>query len=253
MRTQKTTVSHAPDAPVRGALPRVARRRFLALSALALLLAAPFSTGVHAAESVVLAPAPVKAPAETGDTATLVVAGGCFWGVQAVYQHVKGVSSAVSGYAGGTKETADYSRVSNGDTGHAEAVRITYDPRVVGAGELLRIFFSVVHDPTQKNRQGPDVGTQYRSAIFVDDAAQRALATDYVAQLGASKVYPRPIATTIEPLSAFYPAESYHQDYLVRHPDNMYIVINDKPKVESLKRLFPQDFRETPQLVGARS
>lgn len=253
MRTHTIAVSHAPDAPAKAVLPRRDRRRFLAAAALALLLATPFATDVRAAESVVLAPAPVTAPTETGETATLVVAGGCFWGVQAVYQHVKGVSSAVSGYAGGTKETADYSRVSNGDTGHAEAVRITYDPRVVGAGELLRIFFSVVHDPTQKNRQGPDVGTQYRSAIFVDDAAQRTLATDYVAQLVAAKVYPRPIATTIEPLSAFYPAESYHQDYLVRHPDNMYIVINDKPKVESLKRLFPQDYRDTPQLVGARS
>lgn len=243
----------SPDAALRLDPPHRARRRLLAMSALAALLALPVATHARAAETAVLAPAPIAAPAETGDTATLVVAGGCFWGVQAVYQHVKGVTSAVSGYAGGTQATADYSRVSNGDTGHAESVRITYDPRVVGAGELLRIFFSVVHDPTQKNRQGPDVGTQYRSAIFVDDAAQRALAKDYVAQLDAAKLFPRPIVTTIEPLSAFYPAEAYHQDYLVRHPDNMYIVINDKPKVENLKRLFPQDYRDTPQLVGARS
>ncbi len=239
--------------PIASRRPLLPRRRFLILPALALLLAAPLGAGALAAEVATLVPAPARTAPEEGAQSTLVVAGGCFWGVQAVYQHVKGVTSAVSGYAGGAKGTADYDKVSTGTTGHAEAVRITYDPKVVSAGELLRIFFSVVHDPTQKNRQGPDVGTQYRSTVFVADPAQRALVADYVAQLGASKVFPRPIATTIEPLTEFYPAEAYHQDYLVRHPESFYIVVNDLPKVEALKRLFPADYRETPQLVGARS
>jgi peptide-methionine (S)-S-oxide reductase len=181
-----------------------------------------------------------------------VFAGGCFWGVQGVYQHVTGVTSAVSGYAGGDKRSASYDAVGRGDSGHAEAVRITYDPRQVSYGTLLQIFFSVAHDPTELNRQGPDVGTQYRSTIFPADGKQAEVAKAYIDQLNAARAFEAPIVTTIEPDRPFYPAEDYHQDYLTLHPNQPYIVIHDLPKLAELKRLFPTRFRDTPALVRPR-
>jgi peptide-methionine (S)-S-oxide reductase len=181
-----------------------------------------------------------------------VFAGGCFWGVQGVYQHVTGVTRAVSGYAGGNKGSARYEMVGGGDSGHAEAVQITYDPRQVSYGTLLQIFFSVAHDPTELNRQGPDVGTQYRSTIFPTDMMQAKVAKAYIDQLNAARVFAAPVVTTIEPDRPFYPAEDYHQDYLTLHPDQPYIAINDLPKIAELKRLFPDRYRETPTLVRAR-
>jgi peptide-methionine (S)-S-oxide reductase len=177
------------------------------------------------------------ATAKTEQTA--VVAGGCFWGIQAVFQHVKGVISATSGYSGGTAGTAEYELVSGGDTGHAESVKITYDSSQITYGQLLRVFFSVAHDPTQLNRQGPDTGSQYRSSVFYDSAEQKRIAEAYIAQLEKAKVFPRPIVTRVAPLKAFYPAEAYHQDYAAHHPDNPYIVYNDAPKVAHLRQQFP--------------
>lgn len=170
----------------------------------------------------------------------IVLAGGCFWGVQGVFQHVKGVQSAISGYAGGAANTAQYETVSTGETGHAEAVQITYDPKQVTLGQLLKIYFAVAHNPTELNRQGPDHGTQYRSTIFYQTPAQQQLAEGYIAQLEKAKVFKAPIATTLEPLKQFYAAEDYHQNYLKLHPNNPYIVINDAPKVAALQKQFPQ-------------
>jgi peptide-methionine (S)-S-oxide reductase len=205
-----------------------------------------------AAEAASIVPPPAAEPAPASSAPqTLVLSGGCFWGVQAVYQHVKGVESAIAGYAGGAQATANYETVSTGRTGHAESVKITFDPRVVSAGALLRIFFSVVHDPTQRDRQGPDFGAQYRSAIFYGDDSQMALAKNYIAQLGHSGGFKQPIATRVEPLNGFYPAEGYHQDYFVLHPTSGYIVMNDQPKVENLKRLFPELYSDKPKLVSA--
>jgi peptide-methionine (S)-S-oxide reductase len=175
-------------------------------------------------------------------TQTAVFAGGCFWGVEAVFRHVKGVRTAVSGYAGGSKQTAAYEVVSTGTTGHAESVQVTYDPSQITYGELLRIFFSVAHDPTQLDRQGPDHGTQYRSAIFVESADQKRVADAYIAQLTAAKAFGDPIVTQVVPLPAFYPAEDYHQDYLARHPNQPYIVYNDLPKLAALKDQFPSRY-----------
>jgi peptide-methionine (S)-S-oxide reductase len=169
-----------------------------------------------------------------------VLAGGCFWGIQAVFQHVKGVVRATSGYSGGDAKTAQYEIVSTGETGHAEAVKITYDPSQITYGELLRVFFSVAHDPTQLNRQGPDDGTQYRSVIFYGNDEQKKIAEAYIAQLNEAKVYPRAIVTRVVPLKAFYPAEAYHQDYFAHHPDQPYIVYNDAPKVVHLRQQFPE-------------
>jgi len=214
-----------------------------------LTILAPFHAG--AAERAVVLPAPAyDPPTASGGEQKLVVAGGCFWGVQGVFQRVRGVSRAASGYAGGAKETARYDKVSQGDTDHAESVEITYDPKAVSLGELLRVYFSVAHDPTQLNRQGPDEGRQYRSAIFVANAEQQKIARDYIAQLSEAKAFSAPIVTTLEPLKAFYPAEAYHQDYLVRHPAQPYIVYNDLPKVENLKSLFPSLYRERPALTN---
>jgi peptide-methionine (S)-S-oxide reductase len=181
---------------------------------------------------------------------TAVLAGGCFWGVQGVYQHTKGVKQVISGYAGGDRERAHYEQVGTGQTGHAESVQITFDPREISYGEILRIYFSVAHDPTQLNRQGPDYGSQYRSAIFYADASQQRVAQAYVAQLERAHVFSRPIVTRIDPLKAFYPAEAYHQDFLIRHPDHPYILVNDLPKIENLKRLLPQDYREQPVMTS---
>ena len=180
-----------------------------------------------------------------------VLAGGCFWGVQGVFQHVKGVTSAVSGYAGGDKETAHYETVSTGATGHAESVRVAFDPRSIGYGRILQIYFSVAHDPTELDRQGPDRGTQYRSAIFPTSAEQARIAKAYIAQLNDAHVFAAAIVTKIEPGRTFYPAEDYHQDFLTTHPAYPYIVINDLPKVETLKHLFPGLYRADPVLVTA--
>src|SRR6266700_4046930 len=171
---------------------------------------------------------------------TAVISGGCFWGVQAVFQHVKGVISATSGYAGGSSKTAEYEVVSTGETGHAESVRIVYDPSQITYGELLRVFFSVAHDPTQLNRQGPDEGTQYRSSIFYSSDEQRRIADAYIAQLDNAKAFPRSIVTQVAPLKGFYAAEAYHQNYAANHPHNPYIVYNDAPKVAHLRQQFPE-------------
>jgi peptide-methionine (S)-S-oxide reductase len=179
-----------------------------------------------------------------------VLAGGCFWGVQGVYQHVNGVTSAVSGYAGGMKGTAHYEAVGQGDSGHAESVQVTFDPRQITYGRILQVFFSVAHDPTQLNRQGPDVGTQYRSAIFPNSPEQARVARAYIAQLNDAHVFDKPIVTSIEVDRSFYAAEDYHQDFLTRHPTYPYIVVNDLPKIGELKRLFPDLYRPDPVLVG---
>jgi peptide-methionine (S)-S-oxide reductase len=173
----------------------------------------------------------------------VVFAGGCFWGVQAVFQHVKGVTDATSGYAGGAAETARYDLVSTGDTGHAESVRVTFDPALVTYGQLLKVFFSVAHDPTELNHQGPDEGTQYRSAVFFTTPDEKRVTDAYVAQLGRAKVFSDPIVTEVAPLRAFYPAEDYHQGYATRHPNDPYIVFNDAPKVAHLRQLFPDLYR----------
>jgi peptide-methionine (S)-S-oxide reductase len=212
------------------------------MSALFLLIAIVGVAACNAGDrptAAIPSPAVDDALATTKAQQTAVVAGGCFWGIQAVFQHVKGVTSATSGYSGGAAGTAEYERVSNGDTGHAESVRITYDPSQVTYGELLHVFFSVAHDPTELNRQGPDTGTQYRSSIFYANDEQKRIAEAYIAQLEKAKVYPRPIVTQVVALKAFYPAEAYHQDYATRHPDNPYIVYNDAPKVANLRQQFP--------------
>ena len=177
--------------------------------------------------------------ARAGGVQTAVLAGGCFWGVEGVFEHVKGVTRVVSGYAGGQADTATYEQVSTGRTGHAESVRIFYDPARISYGQLLKVFFSVAHDPTELNRQGPDTGTQYRSAIFYSSDDQKRVADDYIDQLQKARVFPRPIVTQVVPLKGFYDAEAYHQHYLDRHPDQPYIVINDLPKIAALKRQFP--------------
>ncbi len=177
--------------------------------------------------------------ATVGGQQTAVLSGGCFWGIQAVFQHVKGVISATSGYSGGSAKTAEYEIVSTGETGHAESVQIVYDPSQITYGELLRVFFSVAHDPTQLNRQGPDEGTQYRSSIFYSNDEQKRIAEAYIAQLDKAKVFPRPIVTKVVPLHAFFPAEAYHQNYATVHPNQPYIMFNDAPKVEHLRQEFP--------------
>jgi peptide-methionine (S)-S-oxide reductase len=183
--------------------------------------------------------------------AVAVFAGGCFWGVQAVFQHTDGVLQAVSGYAGGNQASAKYSLVSGGMTEHAEAVQITYDPRKVSYGKLLQILFSVVHDPTQLNRQGPDTGAHYRSAIFFANPQQKLVAERYIAQLDAARVYPAKIVTQLEPLKGFYAAEAYHQDYATLHPTQPYIAQFDRPKIENMRTTFPELFRKDPVLVNA--
>jgi peptide-methionine (S)-S-oxide reductase len=199
-------------------------------------------------------PAPAAdLPAGQAASDVAVLAGGCFWGVQGIYQHTKGVLGAVSGYAGGEKATANYNRVTSGTTGHAESVQITFDPRQITYGRLLQIYFSVAHDPTQLNRQGPDTGTQYRSAIFPQNAEQANVAKAYIAQLGQARVFDKAIVTKIEPDRPFYPAETHHQDFLTRNPRNPYIVINDLPKIDDLKRLFPELYRTEPVLVLSSS
>jgi peptide-methionine (S)-S-oxide reductase len=208
----------------------------------------------HSSEAaVVLAPPTIDEPVGATHQETAVLAGGCFWGVQGVFQHVNGVTKVVSGYAGGQASTAQYETVSGGQTGHAESVQITYDPTKVTYGRLLQIYFSVAHDPTELNRQGPDSGTQYRSAIFPANDVQKQVAQSYIAQLNKAHVFPAPIVTRTDALKGFYPAESYHQNYLTLHPDAPYIAINDLPKVENLKRLYPAFYRDQPVLLKVAS
>jgi peptide-methionine (S)-S-oxide reductase len=207
---------------------------------------------VAASDQGVVAPVPaVDEQTHTSQSETAVFAGGCFWGVQGVFQHVKGITSAISGYSGGDKSTAKYETVSTGTTGHAESVQITYDPGIVTYGKLLQVYFSVVTDPTTLNRQGPDHGTQYRSAIFFQNSEQKKIAQDYIEQLQQAGTFGRPVVTSIEPFDAFYPAEQYHQNFLALNPSYPYIVANDMPKIENLKRLFPSEYRDQPILVSA--
>src|SRR5499426_1758886 len=199
----------------------------------------------HAGEQAVVIPTPLfDNPKVSGPLQSAVLAGGCFWGVQGVYQHVRGVRTVLSGYAGGTRETADYRTVSRGTTGHAESVEIRFDPKEVSYGEILQIFFSVVHDPTQVDRQGPDTGPQYRSNVFYADDAQRNVAQAYIAQLDKTSLFGRPIVTRVDPLKGFYRAEAYHQDFLINNPHYPYIVINDLPKIENFRMLFPALYRD---------
>ena len=229
-------------------------RKLLALAGATVLSACTYLGSSVAAEKAVKLPPPATdmPAASQGARETAVFAGGCFWGVQAVFQHTNGVLNAVSGYAGGEKDTANYQAIGSGRTGHAESVQVTYDPKVVSYGKLLQIYFSVAHDPTQLNRQGPDHGTQYRSAVFYKDANQKQVTEGYVAQLDAAKVYPAKIVTQITPLTAFYPAEGYHQDYATLNPTSPYIAMFDLPKIANLKTVMPEVFREKPALVSAQ-
>lgn len=229
--------------------PLAERVRPLRLAALVLALA--LTAPIAQAQEGLTIPAPERdVMAAAGGLRMAVFAGGCFWGVQGVFQHVTGVQNAVSGYAGGAAETAHYNMIGRGNTGHAEAVSITYDPALVSYGQLLQIFFSAAHDPTQLNRQGPDIGSQYRTAIFPQDDEQAAVARAYIDQLNRTRLYEAAIVTTIEPEQVFYPAEDYHQDYLFNNPTQPYIVYNDLPKIEHLKRLFPAVWRDDPVLVA---
>jgi peptide-methionine (S)-S-oxide reductase len=232
------------------AVSRFARPGFLIALVLglgaSLRLSQPF-----AAEQPHSVPAPLVDERSDATSEVAVFAGGCFWGVQGVFQHVKGVTNALSGYSGGEKSTAEYETVSTGTTGHAESVKVTYDPRQITYGQLLQIFFAVAHDPTELNRQGPDTGTQYRSEIFVGNAEQAKIAKSYVAQLDKATAFGAPIVTKVDALRGFYPAEGYHQDFLTLNPNYPYIAVNDVPKVEALKRLFPDSYRQDPVLVSA--
>ena len=223
----------------------------IALTAIFALAKAPLT---QAAEPAVAIPPPaleMSAPPNSGPQ-TIVLAGGCFWGVQGVFEHTKGVTQAVSGYSGGKKETAHYEMVGTEQTGHAESVQVTYDPQQISYGKILQIYFSVAHDPTELNRQGPDQGTSYRSEIFFATPAQEQTARDYVAQLGGAHVLPAPIVTKIEALKGFYPAEAYHQDFLVHNPTYPYIVYNDLPKIAALKKVWPDYYRPDPVLLASR-
>ena len=232
-------------------------RGWLALFAATALLF-PLSGAIvdaRASEPAVAIPPPAldqTAPADA-PSQTVVLAGGCFWGVQAVFQHTKGVTEAVSGYAGGQKDTAHYEMVGTGRTGHAESVSVTFNPKEISYGKILQIYFSVAHNPTELNFQGPDYGTQYRSAIFYANDDQKRIAEAYIAQLDKAHVFSGPIVTKLEPFTGFYPAEQYHQDFAVLHPNYPYIVFNDLPKVDNLKRLFAADYRDMPVTVLASS
>jgi len=215
----------------------------------ALAIVAFVAVPTRAAEEAVVIPAPAADVTAADGLQTAVIAGGCFWGVQGVFQHTAGVVNAVSGYAGGNQMTATYEQVSTGTTGHAESVQIKFDPKKISYGKILQIYFSVAHDPTQLNRQGPDSGTQYRSAIFTTSDDQKKVAEAYITQLNAAKVYGKPIVTKVSSLQAFFPAEAYHQDYLTLHPNQPYIAYNDLPKVENLKKLFAANYIEKPTLV----
>ncbi|HEV7310648.1 peptide-methionine (S)-S-oxide reductase MsrA [Ensifer sp.] len=218
---------------------------------LAAAITAILATGslAPAQEPAMVIPPPTLDEKSSASTEVAVFAGGCFWGVQGVFQHIKGVKNAVSGYAGGTAATADYETVSGGKTGHAESVEVTFDPREVTYGQLLQVFFSVAHNPTQLNYQGPDHGTQYRSALFAVTDQQKKVADAYIAELGKTGAFPSAIVTQVSPFKGFYAAEDYHQDFLTRNPTHPYIVYNDLPKIENLRTLFPGAFRANPVLV----
>jgi peptide-methionine (S)-S-oxide reductase len=229
--------------------------RLMSVVAAGLLLLLAWHFGilrVHAEPAAVVPTPEVDNTPAPGAVQTAVISGGCFWGVQGVFQHVKGVKRVVSGYAGGERSTAAYETVSTGTTGHAESVEITFDPEQITYGQLLQIAFTVAFDPTELNRQGPDSGTQYRSEFFYADETQKRIATAYIAQLNAAHAFARPIATRVDPLHGFYAAEGYHQDYLYLHPSQPYIAMNDLPKVNNLRRLFPDLYLEQPTLVNAR-
>ncbi|KAA1176490.1 peptide-methionine (S)-S-oxide reductase MsrA [Rhizobium tropici] len=237
---------------IRSCSARVAR--FAGLTAVTVLLGgvALQFVGRASAEDARIVPAPsMDEKAGSSGTETAVLAGGCFWGVQGVFQHVNGVISATSGYTGGSKDAAHYETVSAGDTGHAESVRIVFDPHKISYGHLLQIYFSVAHDPTELNYQGPDSGTQYRSAIFPTSQSQADVAKAYIDQLNHAKAFDAAVVTKIEPARQFYAAENYHQDFLTTHPTYPYIVINDLPKIKNLEHLFPRDYRADPVLVTA--
>jgi peptide-methionine (S)-S-oxide reductase len=199
-----------------------------------------------------LPPPALDNPKAPGRMQTAVLAGGCFWGLQGVFEHVRGVRGVLAGYSGGSARTANYGDVGGGHTGHAESVQVSFNPAEVSYGELLQVFFSVAHDPTELDRQGPDVGMQYRSVIFYADDTQQRIAASYIAQLGQAQAFSRPIVTRVDALKGFYPAEEYHQDYYLKNPGQPYIVINDLPKIRNLKVLFPDDYRDKPVMVGAR-
>jgi peptide-methionine (S)-S-oxide reductase len=232
----------------------VSKWRRAAWPVLALLLLIGLVLAQHApraSERSLVVPAPeLDNPKAAGPAQTAVLSGGCFWGVQGVFEHVRGVRKVVSGYSGGSSATAEYETVSTGTTGHAESVQITFDPAEVSYGELLQIFFSVAHDPTELNRQGPDSGTQYRSDIFYSDETQQKIATAYINQLNSSHAFPRAIVTRVDALKRFYAAEGYHQDYLIHNPRAPYIVYNDLPKIENLKRLLPSFYQAQPVMVA---
>jgi peptide-methionine (S)-S-oxide reductase len=219
----------------------------------ALVLLGIGTSGLHAAEAAVAVPAPaVDNPQAPGPLQTAVLAGGCFWGTQGVFEHVKGVKKVLAGYSGGAPSTASYETVSTGTTGHAESIQIVFDPAQVSYGEILRVFFSVAHDPTELNRQGPDEGTQYRSSIFYADPTQQKIASAYIEQLQQAHTFGRPVVTRVDPLKGFFPAEGYHQDYLVHNPHQPYIVYNDLPKIANLKRVFPDLYQDQPVLTASR-
>jgi peptide-methionine (S)-S-oxide reductase len=221
-----------------------------ALLAIGMMAATIWRSPLFGSEAPVSLAAPaVDNPKAAGPAQTAVLAGGCFWGVQGVFEHVRGVQKVIAGYAGGDKATARYETVSEGATGHAESVKITFDPSQISYGQILQISFSVVHDPTQLNRQGPDVGTQYRSAVFYGDDMQKRIAKAYISQLDESHAFSRPIVTKVDPLKGFYPAEDYHQDYLIHNPDAPYIALFDLPKVENFKRTFPELYSGRPVLA----
>ena len=223
----------------------------LAIGLLALPLLGAIFMGLAHADNARALPAPAFDQPSAAPSETAVLAGGCFWGLQGVFEHVNGVTKVVSGYSGGGKGAAEYETVSTGMTRHAESVEITFDPRQVSYGQILRVYFSVAHDPTQLNRQGPDEGTQYRSEIFFNGPLQEKIARSYVAQLEKARVFSAPIVTRVEPVKGFYRAEAYHQDYLIHHPESLYIQVNDLPKIERLKRLYPQLYRDRPVMVTA--
>lgn len=222
----------------------------------ALTFAVAFSgrQGLYAAERATVVPAPTfDNPKATGPLQTAVLSGGCFWGTQGVFEHVKGVRQVLAGYSGGQASTASYETVSTGSTGHAESIRVVFDPAEISYGEILRVFFSVAHDPTELNRQGPDQGTQYRSSIFYADPTQQKIATDYIQQLQQAHVFSRPVVTRVDPLKGFFPAERYHQDYLYHNPNQPYIAYNDLPKIDNLKKVFPDIYQARPVLTSDKA
>lgn len=251
----KDEVIQPPSRKGAAAAQRLRRRLPFAALFAALVAGVGFTQRHVMADEAHMAPPPAvdETAANAPASETVVLAGGCFWGVQGVFQHVKGVTSAVSGYTGGAQAAAGYETVSTGTTGHAESVRVTFDPHQISYGRILQIYFSVAHDPTELNRQGPDVGTQYRSTIFPTTPEQARIAKSYIAQLSNAHVFADKIVTTIEPDRTFYPAEAYHQNYLTLHPDQPYIAFNDIPKVQDLKKLFPTQYRDKPVLVKVAS